>query len=158
MDAEPITLQYSQSVKGQFKAVIGIVTLFICLMPWLHLFNIGWIQIFVVLDIMLILFYRYRICRVIEVSETGVSEFLGKQEWVWTWSEIHEISETKASQMSVSPRNRLVVEHKSTHDIAFDDQMEGYGRALELIQQNWVEKNGKKIDITHIPFFLLKFW
>jgi len=153
-----IRMQYPDSVKNKFRAIIVILALFIVALPWLNIFDTGWIQIFVIFDLILVVFYRYRLRRIIEVSEQGISEILGKKKWYWKWNEIEEVRHMIALQTGSMPANRITVEHHSTHDITFDDQMVGWDEALKLIKRIWHNGNKRKIELTSVPFILMKYW
>ncbi|MCD4654870.1 hypothetical protein K8T06_13165 [bacterium] len=155
---EPVRLRYPDSVKNKFLALIGILSVFTVVLPWLHILDVGWVQIFGILDFMLVLFYRYRLRRIIEVSEQGVCELLGKKEWRWTWSEIEEVRHTSVTLAGSIPAHRMVVEHKSTHDITFDDQMSNYDDAVTLIRRFWHNGTSRKIELNSVPFILMKYW
>lgn len=158
VDAETIQLEYSSTIKTQFRIVMVIIALFIGVMPWFQLFTTAWFQLSFILEILLVLYYLYRIRRRIVVTSEGISEYVGRQEWEWTWNDIAEVRETIANNSGSLPTRRLVVEHHSTHDIAIDDQMDGYDQAVQLIETHWHNPPKQRIERTEIPVILLRYW
>lgn len=157
-DADRVVLRYPKAVRVRFFTFIILIALFTAFMPWLGIFGTGWIQIFALGDFLLILFYRYRLIRTIIVTNDGITEKLGKREWNWTWEDIAEIRETTATGAGTSPTRRMVVEHASTHDMAFDDDMPGYDAAVEIVRRQWEHLPGHRIARSSVPMFLWKYW
>ncbi|HPQ40061.1 MAG TPA: hypothetical protein PLV45_06770 [bacterium] len=157
-DVDRIVLKYTDSVRTRFFTLIILLSMFIAALPFIRLFSPGWTQLFLMVDLLLILFYRYRLIRTIIVTDDGISEILGKREWHWEWNEIAEIRETTATNPGAAPSRRMVVEHESTHDMAFDDDMPGYDAAVTVIRRQWEKPSTRRIASHRVPMFLLKYW
>ncbi|MBN1296963.1 hypothetical protein JXA80_09295 [bacterium] len=145
---------------ARLRIKIGILLLTGCivLIPWLGFLDPGWIQILAMGDFILILFYRFRMIREIKVSRSGVSETLGRRCWEWSWDDVSEIRETRATRIGSVPGRRLSIEHESTHDMSVDDEMPGYDDVVTIIRAVWEDGEKRRIRIQTTPFFLFRYW
>jgi hypothetical protein len=153
MDADTVILTYPDNVKSRFKAILIMLTLLIVILPWLHIFHGGWLQLLIILDLILFLFYWYRIRREIEVSESGIREKMGRSETFWRWNEIAEIHEVVTHE-SAEPSARMTIEHQSTHQVSFDTQMGNFAKAREIVEVNW----SGCISVSRVTMILMKYW
>lgn len=153
-----ITLQYDSAVRHRFKTLIGICILITILTHWIQIFDSGWLSLMILFTIVLILYYHYRIRRRVQISRVGITENASGRDWCWTYSDIAEVTEYQTESLDSMPSRRIVIEHKSSHDIAFDNQMKGYDDAVAIIKANWCTTPDRRIEHKRIRFFILKFW
>jgi len=153
-----VTLQYDVAVRSRFKTLIGLCILMTILTHWIPIFDSGWFSLMVMFTLIMVLYYHYRIRRKVQISRVGIKETAGGREWFWTYSEIADLTEFQLDSPDALPSRRIIIEHKSSHDIAIDDQMKGYDDAVEIIRTNWCTTPDRRIERKRIRFFILKFW
>lgn len=154
----PVTLQYDTEVLSKFKIMIIILFILAVITPLTVFHGTGWNALLLVAGIILTIYYLKRIKRIVSFTDKGVAEKAFWRDRFWKYSEIDEIVDIISTQSNSTPSRRIILEHSSTHDIAIDDQMEGFDEAVLLIKEFWMEKFTKRLTRKHVSFFILKYW
>ncbi|MBN1355237.1 hypothetical protein JXA40_03095 [bacterium] len=158
VESEILKLEYPPPVKLKFLVLIaGVVTLFI--LRSLFVQDPAWLVLGVISVGALSIYYRFRILRVVTVSEKGVSQRVGRREWLWQWLEIRQVSEKiwSRSNLAHGSMRRMTILHESGRDISFDTHMGPYQDAARTVTRT-AKSHGVGIEVREVPFFMLVYW
>ena len=157
-DSREVVLKYGSHVINRFRTFIAMPVLAIALCLLLNIHHPGYLSLLVLSLFLLFLYYRYRICRQVAVSENGVRETVAGRTWIWRYSEIDTVTELKVTGTGSEPGRRMILEHETSLDVSIDDQMTGYDEAVGMIRDRWTAETSRRIDTRSVGYFLLKYW
>lgn len=157
-DDEIILVAYGSEIRNRFRLFIAMPVMMLCVCILLNCHTAGSTLLLIISFLMLLAYYRYRICRRIQVSKVMVCEEVAGRKWQWKFNEIIAITELTVSRPGAEPGRRMILENDSSLDIAIDDQMKGYDEAATIIRGQWATMKNRKITSRNIGFFLLKYW